>query len=377
MNNITLNIEKDVFGGFGLGYHDGKTCFIEGTVSGDTVEAQIYEEKKNLIFGTATKVITASEDRITALCKIAKHCGGCSYQHISYKKELLIKKQIIEDSLMRIGSLDKESIPPIETISGDPQFYRSHGLVKIKNNTIGFFKARSNDLVPLPQEGCLLMHNEINSFCTKNNENLNNEEIKIAVDENKKVIWQEKSIVTEKINDITYSRSLELFFQANRLLRQRMIDEVIELCDCNKDDIICDAHCGVGLFSLPLAKISKSVRAFDINKEAVKFAKRNAKINSIKNIDFSSLASSQIHPQRDLSDIVVLDPPRGGCDKKTRKTIMAMKPKKIVYVSCDPATYSRDVKDFITEGYKLKKLYFIDMFPRTYHIEIMSLLERP
>jgi 23S rRNA (uracil1939-C5)-methyltransferase len=137
-----------------------------------------------------------------------------------------------------------------------------------------------------------------------------------------------------------------------------------------------DIGCGVGFFSLYMAAAAKAGHGVDINKKSIAMARRNAAANNISNVSFQAAAAAEINPARHECDVVFIDPPRAGLDKKSRRTVNAIKPERIVYISCSPPTFARDAADFIKGGYALDSLTFIDMFPCTQHIELISLFTR-
>jgi len=372
-----VEIDKNVYGGYGLGYYNDKAIFVTDAIKGDLLEVEITITKKNHYFGKINKIIKASDLRIEPTCENFNECGGCSYLNMEYNNEIEIKKSIILDQLRRIGKLAKNEIPEIKAISDKRFNYRSHANIKCKNGEFGFFKRETNDFIKFKKEGCALLHPKINELLS-NDEFKNKipqlEELKIALDSKENIITSNDSnkTISEKIKNLTYNRDLFNFFQVNRFLRDSMIEEVLNHVKSSKKKSFIDIGSGVGFFTLQLAKFFKSGVGFEIDKESVSWAKKNSKLNSISNIKFLSKPSSQIHPQRDFAEIIIVDPPRAGLDKKTRKTINSILPEQIIYISCNPSTFARDLSDFIKTGYKLNSLTFIDMFPGTYHIEIIS-----
>jgi 23S rRNA (uracil1939-C5)-methyltransferase len=191
------------------------------------------------------------------------------------------------------------------------------------------------------------------------------------------IIWGNKNI-NEEINDINFSIPAQSFFQVNPIQTQTLIDLVIKHSKANKKSIIWDAYCGIGTFSLPLAKKAKHVYGIEIVEESILQAQANAKQNNLSNTSFFTGKVEHIFP--DLAkiappEIIILDPPRKGCDQITINTILKTKPKRIIYISCNPITLARDLNDFISSGYSTKHIQPIDMFPHTIHIENICILE--
>ena len=149
-----------------------------------------------------------------------------------------------------------------------------------------------------------------------------------------------------------------------------------EYSSLSGNDHFLDIACGTGLFALALGREGATGHGVDINRHSIEMARQNAKTNGIENITFKAQPSSEIHPTRYKPAVVIADPPRAGLDRRSRRTIGAMAPERIVYVSCNPATFGRDCRDFIKEGYELTTLTMIDMFPGTHHLEVIGKLER-
>ena len=371
----TVDITATAFGGWGIARNNGKVIFVYSALPGDKLEVEITEEKKNHSFAKIVQVISPSEQRIQPECQVFTECGGCSYQNTSYENELQIKKDILIDQLNRIGGIEKENIPPVNVINAERFRYRSHATVKSQNGKKGFFTRGTNDFTELPVTGCLLLGDELNSEIMKHEPDSN--EFRAAIDCNNKIFFSDsepKSVIEDKADGILYRRNINDFFQANSLLREEMLRTVLDMASPSKDQTVLDIGCGTGFFSLYLSDHVKKCIGFDISRSSIQKAKLNAKLNEKPNTEFIVKNASEINPHSYAADTVILDPPRAGLSKKARRTVNTIRPKTIVYVSCNPSTYSRDIKDFIKEGYSLERISLIDMFPCTHHIEIISRL---
>ena len=179
--------------------------------------------------------------------------------------------------------------------------------------------------------------------------------------------------IIEKLGSKQYKIGATSFFQVNPIQTEKLYNTAIGFAQITKDDTVMDIYCGIGTISLTAARKAKSVIGVEIVPEAIEDAKKNAKRNSIENAEFYCSAAEDIVPQllRDniSPDIVILDPPRKGSDEKTLSAIVSAKPKRIVYVSCNPATLARDAKFLTENGYKAEKVTAVDMFPHTVHVE--------
>ncbi len=372
MNNIiVIRIKKSAYGGYGLGFHDGKVIFIRESLPGELIEAELFQEKRDHAFGRLIKIIEVSKNRVKPECSNFGSCGGCDYLHTDYATELNIKRDIIIDSLSRIAGLKSDDIPNIKIISDRRYNYRSHASVKCHSGINGFFMKGTSKIIQFPLNGCLLLSDELNKALSKNHKHVNDFKISAGADKSPKFSYNKDCIIRENESNVIYDREIDCFFQANRFLRSAMLDTVKDYSAPDQDNNFIDLACGVGFFTLHLASSAKSGTGIDIAEKNIKWAKHNAKLNNINNIKFKAADASSIDSSKPV-DAVFIDPPRAGISKKTRKNIIALKPSSLIYISCDPATFSRDMSDFIKAGFRLDKLLMIDMFPATYHIEIIS-----
>ncbi len=368
---IEIEIVKNTYGGSGLGFLDGKAVFIPGTCSGEIVKAEITEEKKDYSIAKIIEIIKKSADRIEPQCPNFMICGGCSYLHLNYETELKIKKEIIIDSLKRIGRFQETDIPEIDIISSERLKYRSHARINYEKGIPGFRSRESNEHINLPDRGCILLDDKINDSSL--NLKTADGELRIAADCHGNIFNSETNeIILENDGGLFFEREISLFYQANRFLRNMILEKVSSLSSLSSTDEFLDIGCGVGFFTFYLSKIAHRGFGIDINKKSISFADKNIKLNKISNVEFKSLPSSNIQSLRFKPKTVLIDPPRSGIDKITRQTISSIKPGILIYVSCNPATFSRDAADFIKAGYKLESLSLIDMFPCTHHIELIS-----
>ena len=183
-----------------------------------------------------------------------------------------------------------------------------------------------------------------------------------------------ENTVTDKIGDLYFEISPQSFFQINPEQTKVLYDKVKELADLKCDEKVLDLYCGIGTIGLYLANEAESITGVEIVPEAIENAKRNAMLNGIKNAKFYVGNSEDLAENFKDTDVIIIDPPRKGCDEKLLKTIDEISPKKVVYVSCNPATLARDLKILDSYGYKADTVYPVDMFPRTSHVECCVLL---
>ena len=368
---MRITIDDTAYGGYGVGRIDGKVFFIDYAIPGDELEIEVYSDKKKFSFGKIVRILKASEKRIAAPCPNFGLCGGCNYLNLNYSHEIDFKKKILSANLQKIASLKEH--PVINTVVDERYNYRSHCSIKCDGKSYGFYERASNKIVPFTDSGCHLISENLNkNICALNI--YDNPEIKIAEDRQGNFFYENNQVLTENVGGYLFQRGIRTFFQSNKFLRGKMSDLVCSYSELSKKDQFLDICSGCGFLTIPLSEIASNGIGYDIDKNSIHFAQINARENNISNLKFFALAESDINPHRVKSKTVIVDPPRSGITKRGRKTINAINPEIIVYVSCNPATYSRDIIDFIKNGYELKEITLIDMFPCTYHIELMSKL---
>jgi 23S rRNA (uracil1939-C5)-methyltransferase len=370
-------IIKPLFGGSFLSFIEGKAVFTPFTAPGEILKIEITESKKDYDISKLHSILQASPSRIEPACPVFETCGGCSYQHVTYEAELEFKRSIIKDNLRRITGIKPEDQPRIQTISSDRFHYRSHASVKYDGENTGFYRKDSNELVPFPKEGCRLLAEELIRGLSSISDP-GADEFKIAVDYSCNFNHSSGAgiVIDEMENGVHYKRDLFSFFQSNRLLREQMLKKVLSYIEFKNFNSAIDLGCGSGFFAIPASAFVKNITGVDTYKPSISFAGINKKLNSCENAVFKVMDMTHIIPKINSYDLVIADPPRSGLPKKTRNFICETKPSAVIYVSCDPTSWCRDIKDFLQAGFKLSELTFIDMFPCTDHIELISFFER-
>ncbi len=376
---VRVTIKKPVMGGQGLAFYDGMAVFVDKALPGETVVARIYERKRDFAFAWIVDIESPSLNRIVPQCPVYNQCGGCTYLHADYDCELEMKRSIVADTLQRTGGIHQSSIHGMGVLSGRRFYYRSHGRVRVVNGIPGFYGKASNRHVPIPGE-CLLLSQNLNKDIREGDfpGREGAEEIVIAEDSSGVVHTSANynGPVIEREGEYTFKRGMKSFYQANRYLRMKLADKVIEYCEPAPGSFVFDLFCGVGFFTLPLSGFAERVTGIESTRESVKWARINARENRCENAGFVAADVKNVHPGRENPQLIVADPPRAGLSKKARKTVFAMDADRFVYISCNPATFARDLTDFIKAGYALRRVEIIDMFPGTAHVEIISLFSK-
>lgn len=378
-DTLNIRIEKIVPRGLGLAFAEGLTIFIPLSVPGDRLIVRIREIKKKTAFAEIVEIVEAGEQRITAPCKYFGTCGGCDFQQLTYKAQLDAKVEMIRDCLHRIGKIEYKSEIPI--IPSPQQFsYRSRARWHIDRDkkAMGYFARDSHHVIDI--DSCPILTPELESAF----ENLRQKtewemlwedegEIEAATDENDRFsILSAETIEPAELSfasgDYTYSYSAKTFFQANKFLVPDLIETAVG--DVNGETAF-DLYCGVGLFTLPLARSFESVIAVEENSSAVGFAKQNVANAQLENIKVVNKSVERFLAENKTTkiDFVLIDPPRAGTKKEVINAIAELKPKQISYVSCEPSILARDLRILIDANYKIEKITAIDMFPQTHHVE--------
>ena len=450
---VTVEIKDIGIGGEGIGKVDGYTLFIKDAIVGDVVEAKIMKAKKNYGYAKLMNIIQSSDERISARCPVARQCGGCQIQEMSYDSQLAFKHEKVRNNLIRLGDISPEMLDKVmEPICGMEQPFRYRnkaqfpiGRTRDGKSTAGFYAGRTHSIIPVPDGDCALGAEEnrevlqiILTFMEKYKVEAYNEEthtglvrhvlirkgfttkemmvclvingktlphsdelvrqlnqiegmtsISYSVNEEKtnvimgsgiKTIWG-KDYITDYIGNVKYQISPLSFYQVNPIQTEKLYGTALEYAGLTGKETVWDLYCGIGTISLFLAQKAKQVYGVEIVPQAIDDAKNNARINGIDNADFyvgkaEDVLLEKYEKEGIYADVIVVDPPRKGCEETVLNTMVKMQPDRIVYVSCDSATLARDVKYLRERGYELERVRAVDMFPQTVHVETCVLLGR-
>lgn len=377
---IEVRIEKIVPRGLGLAFVDGLTVFVPLSVVGDKLSVRIREVKKRIAFAEIVEVIESGEQRIEPPCEYFGSCGGCDFQQMSYTAQLDAKVGIIRDCLHRIGKIEYDG--EINVISSPDQFgYRSRARWHLDRdkNAIGYFARDSHESIDV--HNCPILTPELQSALDDLRVRLNWDEIWSDKAQIEAAHGEDGSISTyspdmvEPTSELTfdldgdnYVYSSETFFQANKSLIPALVEAA--LGDA-RGEAAFDLYCGVGLFTIQMAKRFGKVVGVEESGKSVKFAKRNVYAAGQTNVRLAnqSVAKFLMENQKKGLDFVLIDPPRSGTEKQTIPKVARLKPAHISYVSCEPSILARDLRILVDAGYKIEKITALDMFPQTHHVE--------
>ena len=389
MKNLIVEIEKLDHFGRGIAKVNNVPIFVENALIDEEVETFITKEKKNYMEGIVSKYLKKSPLRMESKCPYYDKCGGCDLLHLSYDEQLKFKENKVKEIIKKFSGLEC-----VKDIVASKQFnYRNKVTLQV-NKDIGYFKKRTNDIIAIDK--CLLVDDKINKIIaelknvdvSKINKivirvtnlesmvvfygNITNK-INLDVDTiivNNKVI-KGNGYIKENINGLNFIISPTSFFQVNNIGMINIYNKVLDYIDGGN---VLDLYCGTGTIGIYVSKKANKVLGIELNKEAVKDALFNKKINNINNIDFISGDVGIILFKNNFkADIVIVDPPRAGLDSNSINNIIKIKPNKIIYVSCDPVTLARDL-NILKEHYDVLEITPFDMFSNTYHVECVCLL---
>lgn len=398
---MKVKIEKLDHHGRGIAHIDGKIVFVENALPGEVVVIEIEKETPKFMEATVVEYVTKSEARVKSKCPYYEECGGCHLRHMSYEDTLAFKKNKLEEILKKYASLECE-INVIKNKNRD--FYRNKVELQVVDGVYGFFKKGSHDIVEIDR--CLNAEEAINVVLRSTNLfHIKNGKVTIKCNYNGEIILNieadnEANIEIEKLRDrvklvgIIYNGKLifgadhfieivdntlfketyNSFFQVNRYINENLFKLITE--NIQDGEVVLDMCSGVGTLSLVASRKASKVYAIEIVENAVRDAIVNARMNKIENVNFMlGDAYSKIAKIDDVLNTVIIDPPRSGLNKEALDSLLNIKASKIIYISCDPVTLSRDL-NVLKSNYDVEKVYLLDMFSYTYHVECVCVLNR-
>jgi 23S rRNA (uracil1939-C5)-methyltransferase len=402
---LEVAIERILPGGVGLAHTEGRTLFVSLAAPGDVVRVVVDRVKGKLAFASVVEIIKPSPVRVEPPCPYFGRCGGCDFQQLTYEAQLTTKVEIIRDCLRRLGGI--ETPPEISMApSPNPWHYRARAewQVDLDNQRLGYFERGSRTvcdvaecavLVPALEQQLETLREQMRSGGLPGTVRdfqaaAGDEGVSLALtlrsSDGAPSQLPATSEVTRTISGEQYHFNAGAFFQTNLDLLPALLESAIG--DAEGDTAI-DLYCGVGLFTLPLARRFKRLVGIEANGRATAFARRNLESSRGPTVREGSqaepggnaAAKAQIITARvgdwlaehsrsfGPVDFLLLDPPRTGAENRDIAGILALRPRRISYVSCDPATLARDLKKLIAGGYSLDSIAAFDMFPQTHHVE--------
>lgn len=396
---MQYKIEKLDNFGRGISHINNKIVFISNALEDEVVDATTTYSNKKFDEAKVNEIIEVSRMRITPICPYFDICGGCNLLHMNYDDQLKFKYNKVKDIIFKYL---KEDIKVNDVIYSNQFNYRNKASFEVKEK-LCYKMRKSTNLVDINY--CYLLDNNINDIVhVLNNLNLKNinnitirtgeEDIMVSISGNPtqeiidalkekvksiyvndKLVYGRSNIVS-KIGNYEFFVSDKSFFQVNKYNVKNLYDKVLEYAELTGNENILDLYCGTGTIGIYLSKYAKSVIGIEVNEQAIFDANVNKNKNNIENISFICDTTSNINNivNNDF-DVIIVDPPRSGLDKNTINFLINSKARRIVYVSCDIMTLVRDL-NILKQDYDIREITPVDMFPNTYHVETVCILER-
>ena len=395
---MEVTIERILPGGLGLAHADGKTFMVSLAAPGDRLRVRVDRVKGNVSFAQIEEILAPSPLRVEPPCPYFGRCGGCDFQQMNYQTQLDAKVEIIKDCLRRLGRI--ENIPEFQIMAApSPWHYRSRAQWQYDGvrQKLGYFESGSRNVCDVAECAVLApeLQKTLESLRTGMQEGLlpngvrdfravvGDDGISIAPPLNGKLAH-----ITRRLHGETYRLNAESFFQANDGLLPELVNAAIGEV---RGETALDLYCGAGLFTLPLARRLKQVIGVESDAAAASFARDNLAnarltnaevvksdvgvwLEAVRRGDSRKLSEESAVTLQGQIDFILLDPPRTGAESRVIAGVLGLKPQRISYVSCDPATLARDLKKLIAGGYTLTSVHAFDMFPQTHHVETVAQL---
>ena len=401
---LTVKLEKMAYGGDSLGrLPDGRAVFIPFTLPGETVLARVVEEHRGHVRAEVVEILEASPERITPRCSHFGRCGGCQYQHLDYDQQVSAKADILKEQLIRIGRIPN---PPVKAMVASPKpwNYRNHVQFHVtREGKLGFVGVDGHSLFPLQE--CHLMESGLDETWRTLQfepglelervslrlgmggelmmilESALPPELEIETDMSVVHLLGEEAVVMAgddhqamEVNGRPFRVSAGAFFQVNSLMAGKMVSHLLERLNVSPQATMLDLYCGVGLFSAFFAGRVKQLVGVEASSPACNDFGVN--LDEFDNVELYQAAVEEALPHLEPNpQVVLLDPPRAGLDRRVIDALHHMKPAQVAYVSCDPSTLARDASRLLAGGYRLVEVTPFDMFPQTQHIESISIFE--
>jgi tRNA/tmRNA/rRNA uracil-C5-methylase (TrmA/RlmC/RlmD family) len=375
---IRVTIEKVAHGGHFIARHEGAVIFVRHGLPGEVVDVAITSVGPSFNRGDVVAVIEPSPDRVEAPCRYANRngCGGCDFQHVEISAQRKLKEDVITEQFARIAKMDIRV--QVEEVSSSLGWRTQATIGSDKKGKAGFYASRTNTIMAI--DDCLVLHPAIGypKIQSQNWDPGARIQVSTSTEGSSRLIAGEvaqgEPIQNYIVNGKSYQVSPDSFWQSNVNAPKVLVDCVSEFAGTGSGDHVLDLYGGVGLFALQLHESIGAGGRIDLV-EGSKSATADAAVNFAgkENVNIHTGDVEKILPRFSRADVVILDPPRDGAKKNVIASLVACKPRAIVYVACDPAALARDSALLRDANYTLEKIRAFDLFPMTHHIECVAL----
>jgi 23S rRNA (uracil1939-C5)-methyltransferase len=433
-DELQLTVDRLAYGGRGVGRVNGLVIFVAGAAPGDTVVARLGKVHRSYAEAQTVAVVAPSASRIEPRCPHFGPCGGCTWQHIVYDAQAGAKEAIVRESLTHLGGLDSVEVQPL-VAAADPWYYRNKMEFSFHpDGTLGLHRRGDwNRLVPI--ETCFLQSTTsvalvvavrefvraaglapydprthagvLRSLVVREGRATGDgpfpadrfvEVVRTAapdvtgvvrgivagVSDGAPVTRVEplggKPYLEEELAGLRFRVGLETFFQTNTAQAGRMVEHVVARARPARGRFMIDVYCGVGVFSLALAAAGARVAGIELSAASVEAARLNAARNGLPGVVFvagdARVTLPMVVADHGSPDVLVLDPPRAGAGGKVMRKIGRAGARRVIYVSCNPTTLAPDLRELLPFGYHVVEVQPFDLFPQTYHVETIAVLDR-
>ena len=412
MAPLILRPSSPAHGGAAVARDDGKVWLVNYALPGEVVEAEPRGRQGGVAVAAATRVLEPSPHRVVSPCPYFGACGGCQLQHAAYQHQLELKRQVVEEAWSRAGL----RLPPDTAVLGmeDPWRYRIRGEFEAVATPhgwrFGFHRLRSHSVLPI--DSCLIHDQRIEralpAFARAADElqltGLQN--LLLTVEPTGRgLLWRlrfhgreprwprdefahrvaellpDAALLDDAISlefwNLTFRVRSDTFVQTNYRQMLALYRTALDMLASRPGDRVLDLYAGIGTLSVAMAHETAVVTAIEENPRAVQLGRLNAQINSARVEYLPGKVETVLRGVRlGQHQAVVMDPPRAGCEPEALAELIRLGPERLVYVSCEPSTHARDLIGLVRGGYRVRRAAIVDMFPQTYHIESVALLER-
>lgn len=376
---------------------DGKVCFVLDALPGELVKIEIIKENRKYIEAIVLKIIEKNFNRKESDCPYFHICGGCCFWHYDFATENEYKEEKVRRLVTKFSKINSEIVRNI--CFHEEKSYRNKITLHGKNGQLGLYRKGTNEIIAI--EKCLLVCDKINMIIRelhRINDDIREVVIKTSNDEeysmvkiagkikessslediadvvilNGKLLTTKENILTA-IGSKKYYQSINSFFQINKTLTRDLYDEALTIVEMVRPRRVLDLYCGTGTIGIYVSDYCEEIIGVDYNESNIADANKNKELNGLTSIKFLCDKVENIIEEFVDIDMVIVDPPRAGLDEVTRRNLLRIGARNIIYISCDPVTLVRDLNEF-SDKYEVRKIVPYNMFPRTYHVECVALL---